>query len=133
MFNISSGKVTFKKGTKPRTIKEAQRETRSIYADLCSNNAPRGLELARVFYLDKILGKSAETLFKYSPYYMSYVSAASRAYSATGNSLMKKQMYHMDVSFSLDDLSHFKDLPSDLIAKLKETGEQEFLFMAREL
>ncbi len=131
-YTLKGNQVTFKKGKKPWSIKDAQREVCTIYKYLCEAAAPRGKDAAMSFYVGSMDPRRWEILRDIAPNYINYVASASRAYSNVGEQFMSRPMYHMNLFLTLSDLVHVKDLPKELLAALSASGETEFMFMARE-
>ncbi len=131
-FNLKGNQVVFTKGAKPQSIKEAQREVCAIYKTLCAIKAPRGGANASAAYLLTLDRDYWSALKEVSPWYPALLASASRAYSAMGDTLSTKPIYHMNVFFALQDLDKIRDLSAPLLSALESSGQQEFMFMAKE-
>lgn len=129
-YTRQGNKITYKKGRKPAAIKSAQRDVRDIYEYLCNQSAPRSPALAQAIYLSQFSSEQRSTLATTAPTFTVSVYSASRAYSRLGTDLLKFQMYSMDLTVPVEDLTKF--LPPEQVEELKATGLAEFVFQARE-
>lgn len=132
MFSVSdSGDVLFSKGSKPFSIESAQRQVRAAYVALCKNKVEKNhAEANASVYM--LLGNRAPTVLNVDPLYPAVASSAARLYcSKVGASLAARVMYSMDIYIPLSVLKKATDISPSLIAKLEETGREEFRFLAR--
>lgn len=132
MYSLSKNTVTFMKGTKPASLKNSQRDAKSMYDVLCQNDYSRVMILDRTKLL-KEMGTSEAELYQKQPLVKHVCETALRAYSAVGDGLRKvSRMYSMDLVIPVEDLGLYPDLPKDLIEKVREAGLTELKFSARE-
>lgn len=89
----------YRRGTKPSSIKNAQREVREFYQTLCTNlkGLPRGVGVAKSELINLIGKEVVETSLTYAPTMMHSIDSAVEAYVKMGSSLMSVTMYSMDL------------------------------------
>lgn len=134
MYQISQGRVTFTRGTKPLSIKQRQREVRDVYTYLSRAGASRIGAVAKGMYLEEGTAGYSETILKHTPAHMNAIDTAVAAYVATGASLMQNtKMYSMDLHVPLSSLDLYKDLPADLVEALRALNSPTIIFQAREI
>lgn len=118
----------FRKGTKPRQVKDAQREVREFYLTICdeAKGAPRSATIAKLELMSVLGEKRISMIEKYAPQVMHSIESAARAYAKMGNSLAKLTMYNMDLYVPALDIKHYgvvaPTIPCD-----------EVVFQAREI
>lgn len=130
---VDRQEIAFEKDTKPQAIKDAQREVREIYKAICSFKCPQIAIAARETYLD-YLGPVKDRVMAASPWTSSCIDSAARSYTQSGPSLLSNpNIFHMNVTLTLDDLRAMRGVPAELVRDLEGTGRTEHTFLAREM
>lgn len=128
-----SGTVTFSRGSKPPSIKDAQRQVRRAYEHISKLDPEQVPALVRAAYFKHVAKASPTEIYAIDPVHQHVVESAIAVYCKLGASLLKfSSMYSMDLMVPTSALGMYPDLDLTSFASLDPRLSQ-VRFLAREI
>jgi hypothetical protein len=116
MFQLKDSTLSFKKGAKPQSIKQAQKQVREVYMNLCQAGAPRSEPVTKLVYFDDILKTTPEKMYSIAPSYKHAIDSGVQAYCRTGETLMAHTtMFSMDIFMPAAELALYPGVSPELL------------------
>lgn len=135
MYELKNNEVSFKRGSKPPSVRSLQKEAFELYSmlSLYQPTVPKSEVLAKTCLYREILKidpAQANSLSKTMPL---AVSTATRAYGAMGSTLLRHKIFSLDVYVLVEDLAKLDDVPHTLIEEARKRGLTELKLKAKEI